>query len=165
VKFLQRILLILVTILVLAGCDQTIKKIAQNELKDSRPVSYMSGLVTFQYAENSGVMLSIGSKLSEEVRFILFVVITSIVLFLFLFYIAFSKDDSKFRLFAYALVLSGGFGNLIDRINNNGRVIDYIVLGANNIHTAIFNLADVLVISGMFLLIFTHLIKRKIREI
>jgi len=159
-KYLYRILLIFITISVFTGCDQTIKQIAQDELKYAEPISLLGGMVRFQYAENPGIMLSIGSNLPKEIRFIVFVVITSIALLLFLIYITFTKNDNKFRLFAYTLILSGGFGNLIDRIRNDGRVIDYIILGGRSIHTAIFNLADVLVICGMILLIYNSINKK-----
>jgi len=154
-KLSYRILLIFITILVFSGCDQTIKRIAQDELKYAEPISFLDGMVRFQYAENPGIMLSIGSNLPEETRFIVFVVITSIALLLFLIYITFTKNENKLYLFAYSLILSGGIGNLIDRIRNDGRVIDYIILGSDSIHTAIFNFADVLVTSGMILLIYT----------
>jgi signal peptidase II len=159
-KFLYRILLIFITILVFTGCDQTIKRIAQHNLKYTEPISYLGGIVQFQYAENPGIVLSIGSDLPEETRFIVFVLITFIALLSLLVYITFTKNDNKFRLFAYSLILSGGFGNLIDRIRNDGRVIDYIILGSKSIHTAIFNLADVLVIFGMMLLIYMYVSKK-----
>ncbi|GBD86840.1 lipoprotein signal peptidase [bacterium BMS3Abin03] len=164
-KLSYRILLISITILVFTGCDQTIKKIAQNELKFSEPVSYFGGIVRFQYAENPGIMLSIGSTLPKETRFIVFVLLTSLTLLGFLVYILFKKSENKFRLFAYSLILSGGLGNLIDRIRNDGRVIDYIVLSGSGIHTAIFNLADALIICGVILLISTHLTRKNTVQI
>ena len=164
-KSFYRILLIFFTILVFTGCDQTIKSIASDELKFSEPVSYLGGIVRFQYAENPGIMLSIGSSLPEEIRFIVFVILTSLALLGVLVFILLKKSENKFRLFAFSLILSGGFGNLIDRIRNDGRVIDYIILGGRNIHTAIFNFADVLVICGMILFIYTHLRREKIEQI
>ena len=164
-KSLYRILLICITILVFTGCDQTIKRIAGDELKFSEPVSYLGGMVRFQYAENPGVMLSIGSTLPKEIRFIVFVILTSLVLLSVLVYILFKNNSSKFRLLAFSLILSGGFGNLIDRIRNDGRVIDYIMLGGRSMHTAVFNLADVLVICGMILFLYTSFKREKIEQI
>ena len=159
-KSFYRILLILITILIFTGCDQTIKKIAQEDLKYSQPLLFLDGMVRFQYAENPGIILGIGSNLPKETRFIFFVVFTSIALLLFLIYITFTKKENKLRILSYSIILSGGLGNLIDRIRNDGRVIDYIMLGSSSIHTAIFNLADVFVICGMTLLIYTYISKR-----
>ncbi|MHB1687880.1 MAG: signal peptidase II [Ignavibacteriaceae bacterium] len=46
---------------------------------------------------------------------------------------------------------------------NDGRVIDYIILGTSNIHTAIFNLADAFVMAGMFLFVYS-IINEKITK-
>jgi signal peptidase II len=164
-KLSYRILLIFITILVFTGCDQTIKRIAQDKLMYAEPISFLDGMVRFQYAENPGIMLSIGSTLPKETRFIVFVLLTSAALFGFLVYILFKKSENKLQLFAYSLIISGGLGNLIDRFRDDGRVIDYIILGGRGIHTAIFNLADTLVICGMILLIFIHLNRKNTEQI
>ena len=43
--------------------------------------------------------------------------------------------------------------NLIDRLLRNGAVIDFVSVGFDGIRTAVFNLADVLVFAGVFLLL------------
>ena len=54
---------------------------------------------------------------------------------------------------AFALVIGGGVGNLIDRIFNNGLVVDFIDFRI--IHFAIFNFADICAVvgAGMLLLL------------
>lgn len=51
-------------------------------------------------------------------------------------------------------MLSGGLGNLLDRIMNDGRVIDFMNLGIGPLRTGIFNVADVCITIGVVLLIF-----------
>jgi signal peptidase II len=53
-----------------------------------------------------------------------------------------------------ALAAAGGMSNLIDRITRHGLVTDFMVLRVGPLHTGIFNVADVIVMSGMGLLAF-----------
>lgn len=58
---------------------------------------------------------------------------------------------------AWSLVLSGGLGNLVDRIINDGRVIDFMNIGIGSLRTGIFNVADVCITVGVVVLIFQAL--------
>jgi signal peptidase II len=59
------------------------------------------------------------------------------------------KVNGKLEVFSLSLLLSGGVGNLIDRISL-GYVIDYI--DVRIINFAIFNIADICICVGAFLL-------------
>jgi signal peptidase II len=48
----------------------------------------------------------------------------------------------------------GGLGNLIDRITNEGRVVDFVSLGLGPVRTGFFNVADVAVLAGAMLLLY-----------
>lgn len=58
---------------------------------------------------------------------------------------------------AWSLVLSGGLGNLLGRIMNGGRVIDFMNLGIGSLRTGIFNVADVYITVGVVVLVFQAL--------
>jgi len=45
-------------------------------------------------------------------------------------------------------ILAGGVGNLIDRISNDGLVIDFLNVGIGPLRTGIFNVADIGVMFG-----------------
>jgi signal peptidase II len=49
----------------------------------------------------------------------------------------------------FSLFLAGGLGNWIDRLANDGRVIDFVSLGLGPLHTGIFNVADVAITAGI----------------
>lgn len=49
---------------------------------------------------------------------------------------------------ALSYILAGGVGNLIDRVTNNGLVIDFINLGFGPLRTGVFNVADIAVTFG-----------------
>lgn len=55
---------------------------------------------------------------------------------------------------AYVCLIGGGLGNVIDRLRI-GAVIDYIDLHWKYLHWPAFNLADIFVMSGAFLLLIT----------
>lgn len=58
---------------------------------------------------------------------------------------------------AWSLVLSGGLGNLVDLIINDGRVIDFMNIGIGSLRTGIFNVADVCITVGVVVLVFQAL--------
>jgi signal peptidase II len=144
----------LVTVLVLSiGCDQLVKQVARSFLQYSPPLSYFGDVVRLQYAENRGIMLSIGAMLSPDVRFWIFTVGVGLLLMAMLAYVLWSGEMERLQTIAWSLIVSGGFGNLIDRVIRDGVVIDYISIGLGVVRTAVFNLADVLVFAGVFLLL------------
>ena len=66
---------------------------------------------------------------------------------------AWSVPDSQARhpyvvFIPLLFILSGGIGNLIDRVTNNGLVTDFIVMGVGPLRTGVFNVADVAVMFG-----------------
>ena len=52
-----------------------------------------------------------------------------------------------------ALIVGGGFSNLIDRLFHNGAVVDFLNIGIGKVRTGIFNLADVAIMAGIGLLL------------
>ncbi|MDR1952147.1 MAG: signal peptidase II [Elusimicrobiota bacterium] len=83
------------------------------------------------------------------------------IIFMFLFLTAISiwlyKNRNKIsplQKYAFCLVLSGGIGNLTDRIFR-GAVVDFLDFGINNLRWPAFNIADSAVCIAMFLIIFS----------
>lgn len=60
------------------------------------------------------------------------------------------------------LILSGGLGNLIDRVFNEGNVIDFIRVRLPLIENGIFNIADFYVTVGFIILLLSLLTKQKV---
>lgn len=86
-------------------------------------------------------------------RRIMLIVFTSAVILALLYVIVFRKIKSKLRICAATLLLGGGIGNLIDRIFNEGLVIDFIDFRLINF--PIFNFADICAVCGAGLIIFS----------
>lgn len=130
------------------GCDQAAKRMATQHLFDAQPISFLNGLVRFEYAENAGAFLSLGSRLPPSARFLLLEVMVGALLLCGLFFTIFSNRMSLRQKAVLALAMGGGLGNLIDRVLH-GAVVDFVSLGIGSLRTGIFNLADVAITVGM----------------
>lgn len=135
------------------GCDHVSKELAKEHLKDKAPLSYYHDTFRLEYAENTGAFLSFGANWSKTVSFWTMSIIPLIVLIAISVYAVRRAGDQSFRsLFPFVLIVSGGLGNIIDRIIYNRHVTDFLNLGINNLRTGIFNLADLYVTAGVIML-------------
>jgi signal peptidase II len=160
-KYFLQFFLISASVLILIGCEQTTKQVAHAELKNKANTN-IAGIVNLQYVENGGGMLSLGNDLPQEIKFIVFILIVSVFLALLFFYIVKSQQETFLKLVALVFILSGDLGNLIDRISNNGKVIDFIRLRLPLIENGIFNIADFYVTMGLIFLLFSAMRKSNI---
>lgn len=148
-KLIKRTLLIALVLFFCVGCDQATKNLARQSLANSEPVTFLNSMFRLQYAENSGAFLSLGAGSPENIRFWLFTLIVGLILAGLLVYLLTSKNNSKARIIPLSLVLGGGIGNLIDRIFNEGRVIDFINIGIGSLRSGVFNVADIAISCGV----------------
>ena len=128
---------------VLIAVDQIVKNWAEDVLTKGE-IAVIEDVLYFKYAENTGVAFSMFS----DNRWML-IGITSIMLIVVLAFFLSGKVTDKLEQLSLALILAGGVGNLIDRISL-GYVIDFI--DVRIINFAIFNIADICICVGAFLL-------------
>lgn len=145
--------LLLILLLSCVGCDQATKTIARNLLASSDQISLLNDLIILEYAENPGGFLSIGAELPSGTRFLIFAVFAGAAMTILLVLTIRNRNISLTQLIGMALVTSGGIGNLIDRIINDGLVVDFVSLGIGALRTGIFNVADLEIIVGAAILI------------
>lgn len=148
-----KMLLILLVFFPLVGCDRYTKDQAVNLLKGQEPTSFLSGVFSLTYHENTGAMLSLGENLPDGVRFIIFTLLVGLVLVGGFAYMLLKPMD-KLTFTLGLLILAGGFGNLYDRALNDGRVVDFMLLQIGPLKTGVFNVADVAIMVGLFGFIF-----------
>lgn len=146
-------LLILSIFCPLIGCDRYTKEQAVMHLKDQEPLSFLKGIFSLTYHENTGAMLSLGANLPDNLRFIIFTLLVGLVLICGLVYILLKPMD-KLSFTVGLLILSGGFGNLYDRALNDGRVVDFMLLKIGPLRTGVFNVADIAIMAGLLGFIF-----------
>ena len=103
-------------------------------------------ILNLTYTENTGVAFGIGSN-----NLILIIISNIVVLGIIMRFIKERKEQVNFSiLFSLVLILSGGIGNLIDRIVK-GYVIDFIDINLFNFPN--FNIADISICIGIISLI------------
>lgn len=140
---LQFITLLVIAVLVVI--DQLIKLFA---LKHLEPIGFkeaVPGVFRFSYVENTGAAFGSFSKFT-----VILSVFTAIILIAMIVYLLSKKIKFGMVYCSLMLLISGGLGNLIDRVFR-GYVIDYIE--PLFINFAVFNFADILVTIGAALLI------------
>lgn len=134
-------------------CDQSTKYTAKHYLEGQGVYSFIGDTFRLVYSENTGAFLGLGSSLPEHVRTLIFSGLVAIFLLAFLAYIIKSSSVSKTDVIASGLIIGGGFSNLIDRLVNNGAVMDFLNLGIGSLRTGIFNVADMAIMLGALLLL------------
>lgn len=86
-------------------------------------------------------------------RNLFFSIFTAAVLLFFCAWLYKNKSSlSKMQQYAFCMVISGGFGNLVDRIFR-GAVVDFLDFGINSLRWPSFNVADSCICVGAFLII------------
>ena len=155
---LQRSIIVLVVLLNI-GCDQISKDIVRKKVVAYDYIEILNDNFILTKVENTGAMLGFGQSLSPILK-IIFLQALPILVLLFLLYRILKKQDlDKWMVIAFAFVIGGGIGNLIDRVAY-GSVTDFFQIKIGPLKTGIFNMADVSVTSGA-ILIFVLLLRNK----
>lgn len=128
--------------------DQISKLLILNYLEVNQSIQIIN-LLNFTFIKNFGIAFSFLNNESLNASLILVTLVSIICIFLFIniFTSIFEKKISLIERFSMAAILSGGIGNLIDRIAY-GYVVDFIDISFN---PYVFNLADVYVTMGIIM--------------
>lgn len=134
------VLISFISIAVLTVADQLIKLVVERNLQPIGTAEFINGFIGWNYVRNTGAAFGSFSQSTT-----LLTVVTGAVILVGIILIATKKIKSKFYLTCAVLIISGGLGNLIDRIFR-GYVIDFIDVQFTDF--AVFNFADILVTVG-----------------
>ncbi len=146
--FQNRLVLALVVGALCIVADQATKEIARETLPDTGRHSYFGDTVRLEFALNSGGFLSMGGQLSPLVRTAIFIVFNTVAMIALTAFLIVKRDAPFIVFVSMVLIIAGGFGNLIDRVTNDGLVTDFINMGIGSVRTGIFNVADIAVTAG-----------------
>jgi signal peptidase II len=158
-KDLLRIVLILILLSINVGCDQVSKTIVRHKLQYYEPVAFFHNHFTLIKVENTGAFLSVGNNLMGPLRFVLLNLLPLLAVAAGLVFVMTRKDLDHTTLFSVILIVGGGFGNIYDRIRY-GSVTDFMHIKFGAIQTGIFNVADVSIMIGMFILLIHAFFKK-----
>ncbi|MBR2875783.1 MAG: signal peptidase II [Clostridia bacterium] len=131
-------------VLSLVGIDQVVKYFVIEYLKPVGIIEVIEGFIRLRYIENTGAVFG-----SFAAHTALLTVVSIILLGVTIYFLFTQKNKSKLVNFSLLLMISGGIGNIIDRIRLH-YVVDYIE--PTFIDFAVFNFADCLITVGAFVL-------------
>ncbi len=161
---MKRLWWLVVVIVFLIIADQLSKGTIESnyQLGESTPV--IKDFFHITYVQNTGAFWGIGQNWSEEVRKFFFLFLSSIIAFGVIYLFIKTIKGSIVQSWAFALIIAGALGNLIDRFLL-GYVIDmfdfFIIYQQTIYRWAVFNIADACICIAMGLLIYEELFIRK----
>ena len=145
---------------VLLVLDIVSKQVAQANLSTGKMVTFIPHLIGFELTYNDGAAFSLFGNLPEVPRRILLISFSTIgaIVMIVVLAMKYKKLNWWYKSSLY-LMLAGCIGNFIDRVfYEKGLVIDFIRFIFWE-RFAIFNLADVFLVVGAFLLIIAVVIE------
>lgn len=131
-------------------------------LMDYRESIAVFPFFNFTYVHNPGAAFSFLADQDGWQRWF-FTIIASVVSVLLIYWMAKTPKQDKLIAIAFALILSGAVGNLIDRLMF-GYVIDFLDFYVGNKHWPAFNIADSAIFIGAGLMIIDALKGEKKQE-
>lgn len=128
--------------------DRITKLWALNSLKNTSGKTVIKEFFDLTYVENKGAAWSI---FSGKTMFL--IVFTVIILCGIVFYLIKYRPKNKFLRAAISLIIAGALGNIVDRVIYK-HVVDFISFHYKDVYYyPIFNIADICVVIGTFLLL------------
>ena len=131
--------------------DQITKHLTVSSMELYESIEVFS-FFSITYVHNPGAAFSFLADQSGWQRWF-FTVIAAVASIIFIVWLAKTPKENKLLSIAFALLLSGAVGNLIDRVLF-GYVIDFLDFHIGNNHWPAFNVADSAIFIGAALMIF-----------
>jgi len=156
---IKRVIVILLSLSFVIYSDQYTKSIAVKYLSALPSIYCFSDTFILTYIENSNGFLGIAGAFPWYLKFFLLNICVPLVLLYALYYLFFKNHLTLPHLVTLSIITAGGISNLLDRIIHTGGVIDFMQLHIGPFKSGIFNLADVYILGGSFLLGFILLRK------
>ena len=116
---------------------------------------FISSFLNLDLVWNSGIafgLFSFEKQIYYNFLTIIIIIITLIIFWMIL-------KTKKLEKFAFIMIFGGSIGNIFDRLYYSS-VPDFIDIHYNNFHWFIFNVADIFITLGVFLLIYTEFLKK-----
>lgn len=129
---------------ILIGIDQFVKYYISTHYLSYISYPIIPNVLDLTYIKNAGAAFGILQNYQ-----LLFIITTIVAVSVMIFYFIISPKENRLLRIALILIISGGIGNLIDRIRL-GYVTDFIDFKI----WAVFNLADSFVFIGCVLLVY-----------
>ncbi|MGN1080855.1 MAG: signal peptidase II [Acutalibacteraceae bacterium] len=142
----------LIIAIILLLIDQCTKIVVMNYMYVGDKIPVIKGFFSLEYVQNKGAAFG----MMQNFRYV-FVILALCVIILVVFAMLKGKIKNKYLIWAFALIISGGAGNTIDRLfHSGGYVVDFLKFELSWF-PYVFNFADICVTFGGVIL-FVYLI-------
>lgn len=136
-------------IMVIAALTDQASKLYINSLIDEEGYIEISSLIRLVEVWNSGISFGLFSNLPYKgIIFSMLAILIIIVLICLLY-----KSEDKLTCLGFSLMIGGAIGNVVDRIYWKA-VYDFIYFHIGDWYWPAFNLADLYVVCGIFVLLY-----------
>lgn len=153
---LSRTPFILAIIAINIVLDQVSKILVRLYVTPYETTELIGDMFILTNVENSGAFLSLGSNLSPTLKSIFLLALPIIVLGYVTYYILTNTTLDKISVIAFSCIVGGGIANVYDRIMY-GSVTDFLHIDLGGVFkTGVFNVADMSVMLGMGLLLYSN---------
>lgn len=143
--------------LILLVVDQLVKLIIKSSLHLHQELIVIKNFFSIHYLQNKGAAFSI-----LQDKTLLLIIIAILYVAIMVYYIK-KETFGNLSSIAIGLILGGIFGNLIDRIIYS-EVIDYLSFSFFGYNFPVFNIADIGITVGAFLLIIHYILEEKKKD-
>jgi len=141
---------VLTVVLVFAanyGLDRATKLLATAFLQGRKGISLLFGTVVLRYTENSGAFLSLGASWPMWIKYAALMIVPLGLCMYGLYHCLLRERDLPRAAFMVS-VIAGGMGNLVDRLLNGFKVVDFLNFGIGGLRTGVLNVADLSITFG-----------------
>ncbi len=160
-----RILAILTVISANISCDQVSKSLVRQNLEYHETIPLITSRFILTKVENTGAFLSLGDSLPGPAKTLLLLILPLAALAYGFIYLLTQKNLPRIPVIAISFLIGGGLGNMIDRALY-GSVTDFLHIDFGLIQTGVFNMADVSVMVGVFvILVYAYFFQPKITPV
>ena len=157
IKRIIPVILILTTIILF---DQVSKHYVRYHLSYFYQYKFVYHMVFIERVDNTGAFLSLGDNLKDPIKTIVLNIIPMLVMLMGIVFVLFGKNIDKANLYGISLVISGGIGNLYDRLVFKS-VTDFMQIKIGFLQTGVFNIADMAIMGGMFTILIHSFLKER----
>lgn len=156
---------LLALIVLLIVIDQVTKSAIQERFFYGETYKVIPGFFSLAYVKNTGAAFGMGQGAAEWIRVSIFLVLPVLFCGWIAYLLAKSFKGPLYLSLAYALIIAGAVGNLIDRFRL-GYVVDMFMFywKKEEFHFHVFNVADSCITIAAALLIFEHFQTLKLQK-
>jgi signal peptidase II len=147
------LLVFALVVLASVGCDHAAKRAAEQHLAAAEARTLAGGVVHLELTHNFGAFLGMGAELPAPVRQLLLLGMVPLLIALVCLVLVRELGRSVSTMTALGLLAGGGLGNWLDRLRQEGAVTDFVSVAIGAFRTAMFNVADVAVMTGLVLVV------------